>query len=125
MRRAPELPNLVHLARQLRQEQTPAEEILWALVRGRKILNLKFRRQQQLGTFIADFYCHDARLIIELDGGVHTTPEQIDRDENRDTYLRENGLKVLRFSNEQVLEHPEIVLREIANSVGRWDDALP
>ena len=125
MRRALAIPDLVHLARKLRREQTPAEEILWALVRGRKLLRLKFRRQQQLGSFIADFYCHEARLVVELDGGIHETPEQADRDQNREVYLRENRLQVLRFTNEQILEEPESVLREIAGAIGRWDNSVP
>ncbi len=125
MRRGLEIPDLVHLARKLRREQTPAEEILWALIRGRKLLNLKFRRQQQIGVFIADFYCHQARLVIELDGGIHLTPEQADRDRNREVYLRENRLRVLRFTNDQILEDPESVLRGIARATGHWDDSVP
>ncbi len=125
MKRAVEIPNLVYLARQLRRDQTPAEEILWALVRGRKLLNLKFRRQQQIGTFITDFYCHQARLIVEVDGGIHSTPEQADRDQNREVYLKENRLRVLRFTNEQIMEDPESVLRSIAQASGHWDDSVP
>ncbi len=125
MRRALEIPDLVHLARKLRLEQTPAEEILWALVRSRRLLRLKFRRQQQLGPFIADFYCHETRLVVELDGGIHSEPEQADRDENREVYLRENRLRVLRFTNEQILQDPETVLRKIAGAIGRWDDSVP
>ncbi len=125
MRREHGMPDFVHLARKLRREQTPPEEIFWALVRGRKLLRLKFRRQQQLGPFIADFYCHAARLVVELDGGIHSEPEQADRDENREHYLRENRLKVLRFTNEQLLEDPESVLREIAIATGRWDNTVP
>ena len=125
MRRWLPLTDLVHLARELRQRQTPAEEILWQLLRGRKILGLKFRRQQQLGPFIADFYCHDARLVIELDGGVHEIQEQAARDENRDFYLRENRLQVLRLANDRILEDPESVIRTIAHATGRWDDTVP
>lgn len=118
-------PDLLHLARELRQKQTPAEEIPWALLRGRKLLGLKFRRQQQLGPFIADFYCHEARLVIEVDGGIHATRVQADRDDNRDVYLRQNRLSVLRFSNQQIFEESETVLRKIAWASGRWDDSLP
>ncbi len=125
MRRGYGIPDLAHLARKLRREQTPAEEILWALVRGRKLLNLKFRRQQQVGPFIADFYCHQARLVVEIDGGVHLEPEQADRDENREVYLRENRLRVLRFTNQQILEDPESVLQGIARATGHWDNSLP
>ena len=125
MRRWLPLADLVRLARELRQRQTPAEEILWELLRGRKILGLKFRRQQQLGPFIADFYCHETRLVIELDGGVHEAREQADRDENRDIYLRENRLQVLRLANELILEDPESALWSIARATGRWDDTVP
>ncbi len=125
MRRALEIPDLAHLARKLRRDQTPAEEILWALVRGRQLLGLKFRRQQQVGPFIADFYCHEARLVVEADGGIHSKPEQADRDENREVYLRENRLQVLRFTNNQILRDPESVLREIAGAIGRWDHSVP
>ena len=125
MRRALEIPDLVHLARKLRREQTTAEEVLWALVRDRQILKLKFRRQQQVGPFIVDFYCHQARLVVELDGGIHSTPEQALRDANREIYLRENRLRVLRFANEQIFEDPESVLRAIAKATGRWDDSMP
>ena len=69
-------PDLLHVARELRQKQTPAEEILWALLRRKNLVGLKFRRQQQLGPFIADFYCHRARLVVEVDGGVHETRER-------------------------------------------------
>ena len=89
------------------------------------MLRLKFRRQQQIGPFIADFYCHAVRLVVEVDGGIHSTPEQADRDENREVYLRENRLSVLRFTNEQIFEDPESVLREIARATGRWDDSMP
>jgi very-short-patch-repair endonuclease len=89
------------------------------------LVTLGFRRQHQLGPFIADFYCHEARLVIELDGGIHSRPEQADRDDNRDVYLRENQLRVLRFSNRQLFEAPEVVLREIAQASGRWDKSVP
>ncbi len=125
MRRGYGIPDLALLARKLRREQTPAEDILWALVRGRKLLNLKFRRQQQVGPFIADFYCHQARLVVEIDGGIHLEPEQADRDENREVYLRENRLRVLRFTNEQILEDPESVLQSIARTTGHWDHSVP
>jgi very-short-patch-repair endonuclease len=119
------LPQLLQVARELRKKQTLAEDMLWELLRRKQLLGLKFRRQQQLGPFIADFYCHEARLVIEVDGGIHSRPEQTDRDENRDVYLQENHLRVLRFSNRQVIEQPESVLRQIAKASGRWDHSVP
>ncbi len=125
MKRWLPIPDLLHIARELRQKQTPAEDILWALLRRKNLVGLKFRRQQQLGPFIADFYCHRARLVIELDGGIHETRAQVGIDENRDFYLREHRLRVLRFSNQQILEDPESVLRQIAWTAGHWDDSVP
>ena len=62
---------LLERARELRKQQTPTEEILWECLRDRRLLNTKFRRQHNIGQFIADFYCHPARLVIELDGEIH------------------------------------------------------
>ena len=67
--------------------------------------------------FIADFYCHKARLIIEVDGGYHNTPEQYQYDSSRDAELENLGLKVIRFSNEQVFEETEYVIRKIENEI--------
>ena len=100
-------------ARELRREQTPAEEALWSLLRDRRLLRLKFRRQVPIGRFIVDFYCHRERLVIELDGTVHEEPSQIAHDEDRDLHLRAVGMTVLRFSNQRVFEEPQAVLREI------------
>ncbi len=90
------------------------------MLRGRRCLGLKFRRQQQLGPFIVDFYCDETRLVIEVDGEVHSVPRQKDSDQNRDVYLREQRFLVLRFLNQEVFEDPESVLREVARATGRW-----
>lgn len=82
-------------------------------------------RQERVGPFIADFYCHDERLVIEVDGGIHATPEKADSDGNRDVYLLRNRLRVLRFTNRQVIDETESVLRQIAATTGRWDDSVP
>ena len=101
---------LVELARRLRREQTPAEEILWQLLRNRRFLGLKFRRQHQIGLFITDFYCHEAKLVVELDGGVHCGQEAGKKDRWRDEDLESLGFKVLRIPNERILEDPEKAL---------------
>ena len=103
-------------ARELREEQTPAERVLWDRLRDRRFLDLKFRRQFPVEGFIADFYCHDEKLIVEVDGSVHSEPEQMKRDENRDIVLRKLGIKLLRVSNNEVFEDLESVLRKIAHS---------
>ncbi len=110
----PEFIGLVELARRLRGRQTPAEEVMWEVLRGRKFLGLKFRRQHRVGTFIIDFFCQEQRLVIELDGGVHSTAEQAAIDENRDAFFEEVSHTVLRFPNERVFEQMDRVLEEIA-----------
>ena len=102
----------IERARELRKNQTPAEALLWELLRSRRFLGAKFRRQHKIEQFIADFYCHEARLVVELDGAVHQT--QTLRDQDRDQWMQANGITVLRFSNNAVLEQTEAVLGEIA-----------
>jgi very-short-patch-repair endonuclease len=99
----------------LRKQQTPAEAIFWELVRNRRLLGLKFRRQHQLGDYVADFYCHEHRLVIELDGGVHAAKRK--KDHKRDAWMEAQGFTVLRFHNEELLDDPESVLRAIADVV--------
>ncbi len=106
---------LVDTARELRQKQTPAEEIMWALLRNRKLMGLKFRRQHQFGEYIADFYCHEAKLVIELDGKIHE--QKIAKDKKRDAYMQAIGLTVLRFANEEFLSNPDATLNKIAGAL--------
>jgi len=105
---------LVELARELRKKQTSAEGLLWQLLRNRQFLEFKFRRQHQFGDYVADFYCHEAQLVIECDGSVHGSNEQWDHDRNRDGYMISQGLRVLRFTNDRILNYTEGVLEEIA-----------
>lgn len=105
---------LIARARQLRREATAAESLLWELLRDRRLLGRKFRRQHPIGQFIADFFCDDARLIIEIDGAVHREPTQQERDRLREEILREHGFAVLRFTNDQIFDRTEQVLQEIA-----------
>ena len=106
---------LVERARELRQQQTPAEVLLWELLRSRRLLGCKFRRQHQFGDYIADFYYHEAQLVIECDGTVHESNEAWHHDQERDAYMVAQGLRVLRFSNARILGDTEAVLREIAS----------
>jgi very-short-patch-repair endonuclease len=117
--RKPPLPaNLLELARRLRSDQTDAEERLWRLLRGRQLGGFKFRRQHPLGPYVADFFCFEAGLVIELDGGGHAEEEQRTHDLVRDDALRSQGLRVVRVTNKDVLTRTEVVLQAI------WD-ALP
>ena len=105
---------LVEAARKLRKEQTSAGEFLWALLRNRQMMGAKFRREHQFGEYICDFYCHEAKLVVECDGPVHATDERRKKDHKRDAYLRSLGLTVLRFENQTVLEQTPVVLDAIA-----------
>src|SRR5215210_707225 len=103
--------------RRLRAEQTQAEATLWQLLRNRKLIGGKFRRQVPVGRYVADFYCHERKLIVELDGEAHSDPDQQAHDQNRDTFLRSQGLRILRFSNEDALGGPEKVLDQIRKAL--------
>jgi type I restriction enzyme M protein len=105
---------LLERARELRAKQTPAEELLWELLRDRQLCDAKFRRQHQFGDYLCDFYCHEAKLVIECDGSPHETSSRIQHDAKRDAYLRSQGLTVLRFSNDLVMHNTAAVLDEIA-----------
>ena len=109
-----ELSGLKELARELRKKQTSAEALLWELIRNRQLLGVKFRRQHQFGDYVADFYCHEALLVVECDGPVHQPNERWHHDQNRDAYMIAQGLRVLRFPNERILNDTENVLDEIA-----------
>ena len=105
---------MVARARDLRRNETLAELCLWNFLRNRQLHNFKFRRQHQLGGYIVDFYCHDAQLVIECDGSIHETNENWQHDQARDAYMAGYGLRVFRFTNEEVLNNTEVVLRKIA-----------
>ena len=109
-----QVSGLVELARELRKEQTSAEGLLWQLLRNRQLLEFKFRRQHQFGDYVADFYCHEAQLVIECDGSVHESNEQWHHDSKRDAHMIAQGLRVLRFTNNRILNDTEEVLEEIA-----------
>jgi very-short-patch-repair endonuclease len=109
-------------AKALRRVGTPAEETLWEILRDRTILGLKFRRQQPIGPYVADFYCHELKLIVEVDGLVHDGDRQIANDRNRDANLAALGCTILRFTNDEVLLNAPSVLSRIASVVRgtRW-----
>ena len=101
-------------AKKLRQSSTEAEKKLWELLRNRKLKGRKFRRQHALANYIADFYCHECKLVIELDGQFHKPEEAKLYDEARTNLLKEYDITVLRFWNAEVLDNPERVLEKIA-----------
>jgi very-short-patch-repair endonuclease len=101
----------VGAAKQLRRNQTDAERVLWLRLRNRRLKDLKFKRQVPIDRYVVDFCCSDARLIIELDGGLHAT--RTVEDMNRTRILEAMGYLVLRFWNNDVLQNLEGVLEEI------------
>jgi adenine-specific DNA-methyltransferase len=102
-------------ARQLRASATAAEQALWELLRGRRLAGLKFRRQQPLGPYVADFFCEEVALVVEADGPVHA--ERRDHDVARDRFFASLGVVTLRFSNEEILTRPRGVLRRIVREL--------
>lgn len=94
-------------ARELRARQTKAESLLWYVLRNRRLVGLKFRRQYPIEPFIADFACIEHRLVVEIDGGYHDYIYQ--KDLSRQKHIEDTGWQVLRFSNEEVLQDVEAV----------------
>ena len=110
-------PILFEFAKQMRNNPTEAEDLLWHQLSKGGLNGIRFRRQHPVLYFIADFYCHKAKLIIEVDGGYHILEEQFEYDKNRDSELNELGLKVIRFTNEQVLLDIENTVKVISQEV--------
>ncbi len=107
--------SLLPLARQLRRDQTSTEEKLWQCLRGRRLEGLKFRRQEIIAGYIADFCCIEAQLTIEIDGKQHD--ERVAYDRARSAAIAQAGFVELRFSNGEVNERIDWVLQEIRRMV--------
>jgi very-short-patch-repair endonuclease len=103
-------------AKELREEMTEAEKILWNLLRRNGLHGLHFRRQQIIEGYIVDFYCHATNIIVEVDGEVHDF--QVAEDKYRDQALKEKGFKVIRFKNEEIHNNVQEVLAKIAIACG-------
>ncbi|MCB9982076.1 MAG: 16S rRNA processing protein RimM [Rhodospirillales bacterium] len=107
------MTDLVPNARKLRRDQTDAEKLLWSKLRNRQFENLKFRRQHPIPPYVADFFCEELKLLIELDGGQHT-PE---KDAKREKYIEDQGCTVLRFWNNDVLNNIDGILEHIKSHI--------
>ncbi|MGE0201577.1 MAG: endonuclease domain-containing protein [Candidatus Melainabacteria bacterium] len=103
----------VEIAKSLRQRQTSAEAALWGLLRNRLVGGFKFYRQRPIHGFVVDFSCETTRLIIELDGSIHDSPEVQGYDEERQRILQGLGYTFLRFTNSQVFSQPDDVITRI------------
>lgn len=110
-------PEIFDRARQLRKDSTEAEEKLWKRLRNRKFEGLKFRRQHPINQFIVDFYCHEKRLVVEVDGGIHNDIEVKERDEGREAELQNFGLRIIRFKNEEIMNDMKQVLEKLKAAV--------
>jgi very-short-patch-repair endonuclease len=114
-------PAIALRAQQLRHQMTAAEQMLWHALRANRLRSFHFRRQQVVGGFIVDFYCHAAHLVVEVDGGIHLS--QVEADRERDAILTGLGLAVLRVTNEDVFRDLEPVLDRISSllpAFPRW-----
>jgi very-short-patch-repair endonuclease len=109
---------LKHPSRQLRENMTNAERCLWAKIRRKQLKGYQFYRQKPIGDYIVDFFCPKIRLVIEVDGGQHFSDEMREYDRIRDDYLHSLGLRVLRFTNTDVLTRIEAVVESINGNMG-------
>jgi len=100
----------------LRKHPAKAEQTLWEYLRNKQ-LKVKFRRQHPIANYIADFYCHEMKLVVEIDGDYHSHSEQMKHDEFRTEELKELGIKVIRFSNEQIFNNIEFVLDQLKKEI--------
>jgi very-short-patch-repair endonuclease len=107
-------------ARLLRRESTESEKILWKHLRHRQLGGVQFYRQKPIGPYLVDFYCASAKLAVELDGGYHRNPIQQEQDEVRDSYLRQSGLRILRFENAQIQRDIPGVLKALEEQIRRF-----
>ena len=107
--------NLRRYAQDLRKKQTKEESLLWYQFLSR--YPLRFRRQYVIGNYIADFYCHKAKLVVELDGSQHYDPSEMEYDNKRTAYLESQGLRVLRFTNLDILREFRSVCEKIDMTV--------
>lgn len=112
---------LFQRARELRNKSTHAEEVLWGYLKT-KPFGIKFRRQHPYSVFILDFYCHSLKLVIEADGSIHNLEEVEKNDIERQQLLKQDGLKVIRFSNEEILNSLEKVKDSINFTVQKLVD---
>ena len=109
-------PMIFELAKKLRNNVTPTEMILWGRLKE-YFPQLKFRRQHPVSIYIADFYCHSKKIIIEIDGGIHNLPDIKNNDIIRQTDLESLGIKVLRFTTNDILKNLETTIEIIEKNI--------
>jgi very-short-patch-repair endonuclease len=115
-------PKLLNFARDMRKHPTDAEAKLWSILRGRTLAGFKFRRQYQIAGYILDFYCARGRLAVELDGGQHADADAAEYDRRRTERLTEHGIRVLRFSDRDLLKETQLVAEEILRQLDEQEE---
>jgi very-short-patch-repair endonuclease len=118
-------PRLKKFAVEMRKDPTKAEEKLWRELRKFRSKGFIFRRQHPIDIFIADFYCHQFRLVIEVDGEIHENEDAKAYDDGRSAELERHDIKVLRFRNSEIIENIELVLNTISNSLSEISSPSP
>ena len=113
------------MAKEFRKNMTKAEKVLWDALRNHRFSTLKFRRQHPIKWFIADFYSHEIKLIIEVDGGIHNSTSQTEHDASRTSEIETLGINVIRFSNEDILNNLEFVLHQILLTIQQSSSPSP
>ncbi|HJW28862.1 MAG TPA: endonuclease domain-containing protein [Saprospiraceae bacterium] len=108
-------PFLYARAKQLRKNMTEAETILWSALRNRKFHGLKFRRQHPLDNYVVDFYCHQFRLVVEVDGRHHGEKVTAFEDQEKTNQLESQGITVIRYTNAEIINHLDYVLNDLQN----------
>ena len=110
-------PNTFDKARLLRNNMTEAEKIVWDKLKNRKVFKARFRRQHPVGSFIVDFYCHEYKLAIEIDGEIHLKTEVNEYDDGRSHDIEKFGIKILRFTNHEVFTDLNKIIVKILKTI--------
>ncbi|MDD0801513.1 MULTISPECIES: endonuclease domain-containing protein [Acinetobacter] len=118
-------PQLLEFAKTMRSNATDAEHLMWQLLRAKRFMNLKFRRQYVIAPYIVDFYCHELGLVIELDGSQHGTDDAIEYDAERTNFLETLGFRVVRYWNHDVLGRTDVVLDDLWRRCSEFKQTSP
>ena len=102
---------------ELRKSQTPAEKVLWGYLNNRRIFKYRFKRQHPIDIFIVDFYCHKCKLVIEVDGEIHLHSDKQVYDQGRSSDIEKYGIRIIRFTNKEILENINNVIEKIKNEI--------
>jgi very-short-patch-repair endonuclease len=118
-------PHIFEKAKMLRKTMTEPEQKLWEELKGKKMLGLRFRPQHPIDIFIADFYCHSLKLVVEVNGGIHKSIERKEYDFGREGELENRGIKVIRFTNEEIENNITQERKEIERMCIKLKSELP